>query len=389
MAIRWVSNPNSIKANQPSVLGIAETLAAMGVSVWIAITWDTYLHIAIGASIAPLLLMRTDESCIQCYAIAKKLRERLSLKIDKALERRGGIWQLIVVIALILLFLLWFATLLLLARIAAWITTAVRHPFVAIIAIPGNWRYATIVLDSKKWPDLLPAPRAELESFDGFGDVGDWLKRIFFRVSDDRDPYAIFPMFLSLLTIVYSPLIVIPAFVYRWSLKSTAIIWFPLLWAMHSVREAGKPLRTYFDIYLRDPITKIVLWVSIAVIISFIAKIVLFNVQADFVDWWNRTPLLRFFSLYVAPAEIQWWQAAMVVNSAIAIVMYILALRWSIRIEHDELTNEAMPRRVFQMGLFIRPILSCYTIFCTLYITIRAASDWALPELGSKPFPWM
>ena len=73
MAIRWVSNPESIKADQPSVLAIAETLAAMGVSVWIAVKWQTYIHIAIGASIAPLLLMRTDESCVRGAGIAEKI----------------------------------------------------------------------------------------------------------------------------------------------------------------------------------------------------------------------------------------------------------------------------------------------------------------------------
>lgn len=158
---------------------------------------------------------------------------------------------------------------------------------------------------------------------------------------------------------------------------------------MRSVREAGKPLPKYLSIYLRDPTTAIVLWVSIAAMIGFAVKIAFFNEWAGFVDWWNATPLRQVLSLYVAPAEIQWWQVAMVINSAIAIVMYILARRWLVRIEYDELTDEAMPRRLFQVGLFIRPILSCYTIACTLYITIRAASDWELPALGSKPFPWM
>lgn len=68
--------------------------------------------------------------------------------------------------------------------------------------------------------------------------------------------------------------------------------------------------------------------------------------------------------------------------------MYILASRWLVSIEHDVLTDESMPRRVFRVGLFIRPILSGYRIACTLYITIRAASDWNWPALGTKLFPW-
>lgn len=396
MAIRWVSNPESIKTNQPSVLGIAETLAAMGVSVWIAVTWDTYLHIAIGALIAPMLLMRTDESCIRGFVIAERLVKplettKLERKFDTldrkspaALDKFFMITLLMRVLVSAVVAPLWYPTILLLARVGAWVTNLVQHPVVALAAIPGNWRYATVVLDSKKWPELMPEPSNMPASRTAGLQVGKLLEGL-----KDATPHRLkqTPWWLLMLALV--SLLVVPAFVYRWSLKSTAIIWFPLLWAMHSVREAGKPLSKYFDIYLRDPITKIVLWVSVAAILSFLSKIVLFNVQVDFVDWWNRTPLLRFFSLYVAPDKIQWWQAAMVINSAIAITMYFLARKWSIRIEHDELSDETLPRKLFQTGLFIRRILSCYTIACTLYITIRAASDWSLPELGSKLFPGM
>ncbi len=384
MAIRWVSNPESIKANQPSVLAIAETLAAMCVSVWIAVTWDTYLHIAIGASIAPLLLMRTDESCIRGLVVIRSLAKPLELVHDFQHEG-AGIRKWLGVPAFAAMCLVWIPTMLLVARVVAGVTYLVQHPVVAAAAIPSNWRSANIVIDSKNWPHILAKPRDLPDSVDedDFWDVGEIIEGI---RSDVPQSCGEIPVWLLML--VVSPFVILPAFVYRWSLKSTAIIWFPLLWAWRSVREAGKPLGTYLDIYLRDLITKIVLWLSLASIIGFVAKFVLFNVQTGFVAWWNTTALLRFFSLYVAPAEIQWWQMAMVINSAIAIGMYILARRWLVRIEHKVLTDEALPRKLFQVGLFIRPILSCYTIACTLYITIRAASEWNLPALGSKLFPW-
>lgn len=390
MAIRWVSNPESIKANQPSVLAIAETLAAMGVSVWIAVTWDTYVHIAIGASIAPLLLMRTDESVDRCNRSVAMFARSLEWFLNTLIGKN----EIVILIAVILFgapFIVWFFGHLLVSRLLAWVVTLFRHPLAAVAAVPDNWRHSAVVLDSQHSCDILPAtgeglkedhPFLKLRTMPGF--FRDLHKEM---VSSDPEWIERVALWIPVAIVAFP--IVAPAYAYRWSLKSTALIWSPLLWALRSVRGAGKPLRKYFSIYLGDPITGIVLWVSIAAIIGLAAKIALFNEWAGFVDWWNATPLRQVLSLYVTPAEIQWWQVAIVINSAIAIIMYIFARRWLVRIEHDVLTDEALPRRLFQIGLFIRPILSCYTIACTLYITIRATSDWELPALGTRPFPWM
>lgn len=384
MAIRWVSTPESIKANQPSVLAIVETLAAMTVSIWIAVTWNTYLHIAIGALIAPLLLMRTDESCIQGVEIARKLRDSLKLFVVYSSEQSRSRYEMLLPIKL-LLALIGMPMLFFVARMAAWIVTLVRQPLVSLAAIPCNWRYATATLDSKKWPDILLAPRNAPESlYAGIcHDIGTLIKK-FSEISSSEKGCLGWSLW-----IVCMPLLVVPAFAYRWSLKSTAIIWFPLLWAIRSVSMAGKSFRTCLSIYLLDPITKIALWASIAFTTGFAIKIVLFNEFTSFVDWWNATPLRRVLSIYVAPGELQWWQVVMVINSAIAITMYILACRWLVRIEHEVLSDEALPRRLFLIGMFIRPLLSCYTIACTLYITVRVAFDLQWPALGTKLFPWM
>ncbi len=382
MAIRWVSNPESIKANQPSVLAIAETLAAMGVAVWIAVTWDTYLHIAIGASIAPLLLMRTDESCLRSALI---VRGFLSKPVDllsymkQARKLRGfRFWKVL----LIVIMPVWIPSVFVVGRTTAWVTTLLRQPLATLVAIPGNWRYATFVLDSRKWPDLLAIRREDPPVYDDL-DVGDVIKSFLFIPKRlEQAPRWLFGL-------VVTSLLIVPAFAYRWSLKSTAIIWFPLLWGMRSVRRAGKSFPEYLSAYVRNPFSVIVLCVSIAAIVTFLAKIILLSEWSGFVAWWNGTQLRQVLSLYVAPAEIQVWQMAMFINSWIAIAMYLLAVWYLVMVKHRQITTETAPRRVFHVGQYIRPILSCYTILCMLYITIRAASDWNLPALGSKPFPWM
>lgn len=386
MAIRWVSTPESIKANQYSVLAIVETLTAMAVSIWIAVTWNTFLHIAIGASIAPLLLMRTDRSCILCARISQKLVRPIIGIVEIPIKYRGWRKQLLYMTVALPPIFIWLPLQFLIGRLVAGVTIFFRYPLLTLGSITKNWLHATIVVDSKKWPDVLPKPSEVPELFDApgiFFDVGEMMEGL--RNFSDRTKskkHLLLFLFMMSLTII-------SAFVYRWSLKSTAIIWFPLLWATNPVRNVNKPLKSIFDIYSRNPITKIVLIVSTTCIIGFITKIVLFNLWTGFLDWWSSSTLLEFFSLYAVPSEIQIWQVTIFLNSVIAICMYIFVRQNLIRIEHNDLANVMLPRQIFRVGMFVRRLLTCYTIICTLYITIRAASDWQLPALGTKLFPWM
>lgn len=401
MAIRWVSTPESIKANQPSVLAIVETLAAMGIAIWIAVTWDTYIHIAVGAMIAPMLLMRTDESCIRAANYSDWIRRKLEdsttdflvglvitmfiLVMTAFVMRYTAVFRgytIVFFIAFLMISLTFFSRPFVIARFASWFVTLVRSPGPSIAAISGNWKNMTVVLDSRQEPHILHPP-GKIPY--GLSDEDFPTPRRFLAAGFEVVQSGVI---LSALMVFGGALIFPFAYTYRWSLKSTALIWFPLLWGMRSTKEASGPLQPSLDIYRRDPVTKIVLGISVAAVAGFIIKIVLFSTWAGFVEWWNEGQLRETLSLYVAPAEIPRWQLAIAINAAIAIVMYILAGRWLVRLEHGRLTDETWPRRVFQAGLFIRPILSCYTIACTLYITSIAAWDLEWPALGEQWFPW-
>ena len=384
MAIRWVSSPESIKQNEPSVLAIVETVAAMAVTIWMAVRWQTYVHIAVTASIAPFLLTRTDDSCLCGATILHACLHPVDwlVNMENRFGRPGKVVTFPVAAVAYVVFVLSFP----LARFMGSALLILVRPRSATKAVTHNWQKSTVVVDFRMLPNVLPAPAKYVPPYyPGHHlckSVGS-LVRDLWNEPEMRHLRPLYPVALALL----SP-ILLPLFAYRWSPKSTAIIWFPLLWALRSVREAKKPLGTFFGVFVKDPITHIVQVLSILAIAGFIAKVVLWNTWAGYEDIWTKSDLLRTISLYVVPTEIHWWQCAMFVNSVIAIAMFILAKRWLVRIEHDQLDDETWRRRAFQVGLFIRPILSCYTIACTLYITIRAASDWSLPPLGAKPFPW-
>lgn len=59
--VLW-STPQSIVAEIPSVAAIVETIAAVILYWWLAFRFDTYLALLLGATVAPLVLLRSDPS---------------------------------------------------------------------------------------------------------------------------------------------------------------------------------------------------------------------------------------------------------------------------------------------------------------------------------------
>src|SRR5215469_13677276 len=51
-----------VGTSQPTIASIIESIAAVAISFGLAIHFETMVHIAVGACVAPLLLMRSAES---------------------------------------------------------------------------------------------------------------------------------------------------------------------------------------------------------------------------------------------------------------------------------------------------------------------------------------
>ena len=92
----------------------------------------------------------------------------------------------------------------------------------------------------------------------------------------------------------------------------------------------------------------------------------------------------RILTIHVAPGVIEWWQLATALNSVIAIGLW-LYVRSCLR--HDE---AGVPRRgtvverLLVWGLFVRRLLTSYTIPCLLYWWVAVLRNWEFPPLGDK-----
>ena len=66
--MRLFSNPGSVRRGEPSVLAIMETVAASGLSFWLAWRLASIQHIVLASALAPFLLCGRDTGLLKYLA---------------------------------------------------------------------------------------------------------------------------------------------------------------------------------------------------------------------------------------------------------------------------------------------------------------------------------
>ena len=363
--MRWVSNKESVRKGEPSVLAIAETLIAMGLTLWIAVHFGTVKHVVIGACIAPFLLLRTDESATFGIRVSEWAFDRCDELPDKVA------WLLF--LPLLLMFMP--------IRVLATIVSVIRSPTAVARAIPGNWRRITVATDSCCSPQILPLPDdpaaigqllVDVDSYDLYHLVGR---------SVLTDSGWMWKRSVGLAVIAIPGL---PAMLYRWSLKSTAIIWFPLLWALQPIGPSNEPLKVRLRLFEKSDLFRIVLVVSAAALLLFVIKLILYNVLAQASKTWDVSIGDRTLTVLDESLGVGWWQLVTALNSAIAIGLWLYVRSWLRHEEAGVACRETVVESLLAWGLFVRRLLTSYTIPCLLYWWVAVLRNWEFPPLGDK-----
>jgi hypothetical protein len=73
LTVRLFSNPASVRRGELSALAIAETIAATGLSFWLAWRLGSIQHIVQASAVAPLLLLRTPLSTWYAIRVYKEI----------------------------------------------------------------------------------------------------------------------------------------------------------------------------------------------------------------------------------------------------------------------------------------------------------------------------
>ena len=239
------STRESIRDEKVSILAVVESVSLSAISFWLFWSHGYAEHIAAASIIAPFLLTRTPMSTALTIIWCARLGTIAGAPIRVLVAQRPNNTLLLMLAVysagpLILLFMVVFAFLCLIVKVAVGIWMLIRHPILSVSAIPNNWRRLVLCTDSVAPPEFLPGSREILDKFyevtrrdevsgtdqEHFGilDIDRHWER--YRSKTNKSFIDYFGYLPPL--IMFS----VPAVAYRFSLKSTAIVWSPLLWEL-------------------------------------------------------------------------------------------------------------------------------------------------------------
>lgn len=280
MRLRLFSNSASVASLEISVLGVAETIIATTISLWLAWHYSTILHIAIGMGLAPLLLMRTSSSTSAAHKIWLKIhldtlsnlqqlppffRDFATIYSFSASHFKSGrenppIRLLASILVIINLFFLSFFT-----KLVVFLASIFYEPKNAFKAIPRNWFRYCFCISTSNPPELFPeyeiyyknTSSGEERSVIGRQLFGPGIKKAYklWRIGNKKtkkimlvdDPSgfsirspviarqivdifnAIFGSVYWILIAFFLVVIYGPSVIYRFSIKSTSLFWLPVL----------------------------------------------------------------------------------------------------------------------------------------------------------------
>jgi hypothetical protein len=311
------------------------------------------------------------------FIIFERLTKRLSI-----VERSTQKPLISVVVVIILIF--WFPAAAMVSRIVSTILSVIRHPVLTLKAIPVNWSRVTLCQDLFSLPEIVPG-------YEHLGYRDDlklsWIFADFRKCFDSKKWNEL--SFLTIGLIIFGPLFYVPSIAYRWSLKATALIYTPLLWTALSTFRAFPAIPVALHRLRSNDIAKITLIYSILVIVVFILKWIMMSNMNALVEWFNKSEISRFLAIYVIPAQIPIWQIAAFVNALLAIAFFLFLGAMLQRVGHPDAWPDESIEGTIRSFVFVRTVLTLYTITCTLYITLQKATTWNWPPLDARLFPWM
>ena len=377
--MRWVSDRQSADAREVSALAIIETIVA-SICAYLLYHWEQATwHIAIAVCLAPLLLLRTDRIVVLSVAMAHQYIDFFA--------RRPVYLQIAVLLSAFPIAIM---------KMIATVRCLFLHPLETIGEIPHNWQRVILCTDTGAVPEIIygledvPNERqlAILKASRLFGAVKVLTSDIFLR-PDSRRSYSEFAYRIyAVIAVTYVAAIVLsPAIIYRFSVKSTALVWSPLLWIVRPVSRI-----TDIKVTMRRILTvnlyKIARIYSAIVILFFVWKVILFIKWTEWHNMYEAWTILQLARPYVVPETIPGWHITSVLNAITAWIFY-LVFDYSYKdMEQGTKIPETRLQYFFTWTGLVNNLFAVYGALCTAYITVQVAAKLNIPPLGVKLFPW-
>jgi len=390
--MRWHSTPESIQQGKPSILAILETLTAIVVSLLIAYHINSVRYIAVGACIAPLLLLRTEKSSqLALYWSEKFFKLLFSTYFDifnvkDTMSSKGIKKRIFILISLILHLILIISIFFI--KIFTTTIIVIRYPLNTLNYFSFNWRQIVLCTDFYTIPELIPGLEIidkERKSFFiyRFSILSEVVNIV---VNDYRRKSSLRPVYAKILNIFTILFFLFPCYIYRWSLKSTSLIWSPLVWILREPPSGNLSFR--LDQITKAAIYRASRYYSFFVIIIFSIKMYIWVAWQQIAETWQKIPGINTLNAYLVPQEIPLWHLCAVANALGAWLIYFMADWFLQKYRHEQLVPENLIEKVIHIHTTIARPLSFYTIACSLYITVNLGLRMKWPPLGAKLFPW-
>jgi hypothetical protein len=355
-----ISNLESVRRGNPSLLAVMETLLASAASFWLAWWQGSVEHIVAAGAIAPFLLLKTP--------LATRYQTFL---VSRAMDHSD--------------LLLWSSLMcgFLPFKVFSALRVLVRKPLEGLNSIPRNFFVNALCIDLFISPRLITGTEGLRNDSGDTIAIYDFVKNLKDKLTDNDDiDWTNIAISLPILLVISSF-----SFAYRFAIKSTAIFWLPLLWI---VRNARVPRRPYDQIHadLQDPLKKALLVYSGCTAVAFIAKLWLLFAATNLPSLAWLGPIGTLTIQLVDPPNLPLWQIASALNAIIAWGFFFRGSRLYLTRHLADAPSETWVQREYAIIRGVRTILSVYTIFCTLYIGAVVAwhIDW--PSIHILVFPW-
>ena len=365
--MRLHSTKESTAAGEPSVLAIVETLLASAVLIWLSIHFNTTRWLAVAVCLAPLTLLRTEESVLrglrwkEWWDVGNRFTWGVGAlsfllwngSIVFIWREHGWGWGLgmiplgLLPAAVGVVALFFFSI-----RFGATLGSVLRHPVATAAAMPRNWQRIVLATDSANDPEFIPG--------DDHGPVSGWKESWISGDGFDR-------WFFTLLA-----LFVYPFFAsYRWSVKATCLVYTPLLWLAGKARYSPPDLRLALEDYQVDPLTRLRAVFTLFLLAFFAAKVAFMAAVNGFAAWCESTPGLTWLSLLIAPRSIPLWQLAAAGNSLLFLGLWRYAWKQARLYNTGRPPDPARVLTIWRTFTVLSVLLTIYTIGCQVTLLVR------------------
>ena len=413
------STPHSIKSEQVSILAVVETLIAIALSIYLYVSYESILHIAFAALLAPFLLLRTKRSTEQALALVEITSSRLERfaydiipEVNTTSRMVGWIVFAFVLVVVIALWIANIATIFLI-KFGVVSYNLITNFVDSLSSIPDNWRRVVLYTDICSYPEIVPGIEdykstsrsiRDLRASQAFQDIYSEtflpieLKRKIANSSASspltkyQEPEVIDKPFaaesiLRLWSILMALCIYVPAVIYRFSLKSTSLIWCPLFWAFRPIRLGDDAADFAHAICVKTKY-KLSRLFSLCIIILIFAKVLAMafgilaaeHISNDAV----KSAIMNFF----VPSRIPMWQVAALINSILT--WWILFKAENYIYNFSGHRNEESDRMLlfFRRTFVLRNLLTIYTSISLFYIVAQTSSSFDVFSTQILWFPW-